>query len=843
MSDHAPPRPVRRRLAAIVAAVSLVLASLVVAGTGASAGTRPANVDPYLWAELAGGSTVSFWVYLDQTADLSAAPEVAADAAPASARGDRARWVFEQLTRVADTTQAPLRAHLAARGVPHTPYWISNVIHVTGDASLARQLAARPDVSHLEADEPYHLIQPVETAELTDAPADPIGVAAVEWGVANIGADQVWSDFGVTGQGITVASIDTGVRFTHQAVVNQYRGTATGSHDYNWFDPAGICPAAAPCDNNNHGTHVTGTMVGDDAAGNQIGVAPGAQWIAAKGCETSSCSSSSLLASGQWVLAPTRVDGTDPDPAMAPHLVNNSWGGGRGDTWYQDTINAWISAGIFPMFAAGNSGPSCNTANSPGDNLPAYAVGAYDINNQIANFSSRGFSGVDGTTVKPNVSGPGVSVRSSVASGDASYSNFSGTSMATPHASGVVALIWSASDQVRGDVAATRALLDTTAIDVNATGCGGTVNNNNIFGQGRLDAHAAVAAAPRGPSGTLSGRVTDAVSGAGIAGARVTAEPGGRTALTDGSGDFSLSLAPGTYDVTASHPRYESQTATGVEIVVDQTTTQGFALAPLPTGSLVGTVTAQDTGDPVAGATVTVSGPESASTTTGEPGGYAFGELVTGTYSLTVSATGFHAQTVTGVGVSADQTTTRDVVLVPNVGNVTGTVTSEAHGQPIEGARVRLLFGPGGSYEAFTGADGSYELTGVVSGSYTVQTTASGCFLSSSSVTVQDGQTTVHNVQLAGSGCGPIPEGSVAGRVTSEVNGVPVAGARVNLFGGPETTTDANGEYLIEGVEVGTYTVHTSASGCFLSSTSVTVQADQTTVHNVALRGSHCGLS
>jgi subtilisin family serine protease len=836
MSDHAQPGGIRRRLTVTAAVAALMVAPLAVATT-ASAGTPPDNIDRQLWAELAGGAPVPFWVYLDQTADLSAAP-VHTAATPVD-RAANAKWVFERLTAVAESSQADLRTSLTARGIAHTPYWISNVIHVTGDGRLARELANRPDVSHLEsASEPYQLIEPVSTG-----PAPGHSIQAIEWGVANIDADDVWTGLGVTGQGITVATIDTGVRHTHSALANQYRGSITGSHDYNWFDPAGICPSAAPCDNNNHGTHVTGTMVGDDGGGNQIGVAPGAQWIAAKGCETGSCSQSSLLASGQWMLAPTRINGTDPEPGMAPHVVNNSWGGGRGNTWYQATINAWINAGIFPMFAAGNSGPGCNTANSPGDNIPAYAVGAYDINNQIASFSSRGFSGVDGTTIKPNVSAPGVAVRSAVASGDNSYSSFNGTSMATPHASGVVALLWSASDQLRGDVAATRALLDVTATDTGATGCGGTVDNNNIFGQGRINALAAVDAAPRGPSGTLSGRVTDAASGAGVAGARVTAEPGGRSALTGTDGSYSLSLAPGRYDVTASHGRYQPQAVTGVDIVQDQTTSRDFVLTPLPTGSLAGTVTAQDTGQPVAGATVTVSGPEPAATTTGAQGDYSFGTLVVGTYSVTVSAVGYHSRTVTGVVVNPDQTTTRDVVLVPNVGNVTGTVTSQAHGQPVANARVRLLFGPGGSYEAFTDVNGQYLLTGVVSGSYTVHTTATGCFLDSSSVTVQDGQTTVHNVQLSGSSCGPIPTGTLAGQVTSQVNGVPVAGARVNLFGGPEVLTDANGNYLIAGVPVGSYTVHVSRSGCFLHSSTQSIQAGQTTTHNVALAGSSCGLN
>jgi hypothetical protein len=75
-----------------------------------------------------------------------------------------------------------------------------------------------------------------------------------------------------------VASIDTGVQFDHPALAAQYRGKnpdGTVDHNYNWFDPAGVCPTDAPCDNNGHGTHTMGIMVGDDGGNNVIGVAPG----------------------------------------------------------------------------------------------------------------------------------------------------------------------------------------------------------------------------------------------------------------------------------------------------------------------------------------------------------------------------------------------------------------------------------------------------------------------------------------------------------------------------------------------------------------------------------------
>jgi subtilisin family serine protease len=243
------------------------------------------------------------------------------------------------------------------------------------------------------------------------------------------------------------------------------------------------------CDNNGHGTHVTGTMVGDDGGSNQVGVAPRAHWIAAKGCESNSCSSSALLASGQWMLAPRDLNGQNPRADLRPHVVNNSWGGGRGNPWYQSTVDAWIAAGIFPQFAIGNSGPGCGSANDPGDYIQSYAAGAYDINNNIAGFSSRG-PGAFGGEIKPNVAAPGVNVRSSW--NDGNYRSISGTSMASPHVAGAVALIWSAAPAFNRNIAMTRQVIDDTAVDVNSLSCGGSVDDNNVFGEGRLDAFAAV---------------------------------------------------------------------------------------------------------------------------------------------------------------------------------------------------------------------------------------------------------------------------------------------------------------------------------------------------------------
>ncbi|MBX6723686.1 MAG: S8 family serine peptidase, partial [Dactylosporangium sp.] len=385
---------------------------------------------------------------------------------------------------------------------------------------------------------------------MTPTPAaDAKPTAGPEWGVANIEAPRVWSEFDVRGEGIVVANIDGGVQYDHPALVGKYRGNLGGGqfdHNYNWFDPSHVCPSPAPCDGDGHGTHTMGTMVGDDGAGNQIGVAPDATWFAARGCESNTCSEFALLASGQFVLAPTDLSGNNPRPDLRADIVNNSWGGPSDDLWYQETIRAWVAAGMFPAFAVGNDGPACNTANSPGDNPEAYAVGGYDINNAIYTNSSRG-PGI-GTEIKPDISAPAVAVRSSVI--NSGYASFTGTSMATPHVAGTVALIWSANPALKGDVEATKALLDATAIDVDSTGCGGTAANNNNFGEGRLNAYAAVNAGQPAAAGRVEGIVTNASSGAPMADLRITS--GAASVLTGPDGRYSLRLPAGVHTVTAS---------------------------------------------------------------------------------------------------------------------------------------------------------------------------------------------------------------------------------------------------------------------------------------------------
>jgi hypothetical protein len=611
---------------AVAVALDLALAAVLVAPVAARMAAASASMDASVRSALATKGQTTAWVVLKAHADLS----------PAFAIKDwnaRGRFVYERLKSTAESSQAALQAFLRNRGASFQSFWIANAIKVSADAATFDAAAARPEVDKIIADKTY-AISPVSPG-VTQA-----AINTVEWGVDRIKAPQVWSTFGDHGEGIVVATIDTGVLYTHPALVGKYRGNLGGgnfSHDYNWWDPSLTCgsPMAAPCDNNGHGTHTMGTIVGDDGSGNQVGVAPGAKWIAAKGCESSSCSSASLLSSGQFMVAPTKLDGTGANAAKRPQLVSNSWGDGPTDTFYQATVQAWLASGIFPVFANGNSGPGCQTAGTPGAYPESYAVGAFDINNVIASFSSRGASQVSGGGIKPNISAPGVNVRSSW--NDGSYNTISGTSMATPHVAGAVALVLSANPALIGDINGVRAYLDQTAIDVSDLTCGGTAADNNVWGEGRMDAFAAVTLAA-GPHGTLTGVVRNANTSAVIPNADVSVTgSASRSTTTDASGIYSMVLPAGTYDVTGSKFGFSSSTVNGAVVPDGGTKTQDLSLAPVPTRTVSGHVRDASSAA-VAGVPVTVLGTPLPSATTDGAGFYSIPGVPDGSYSARADA-------------------------------------------------------------------------------------------------------------------------------------------------------------------------------------------------------------
>jgi len=259
-----------------------------------------------------------------------------------------------------------------------------------------------------------------------------------------------------------------------------------------------------PCDDGFHGTHTMGTMVGDDGAGNQIGVAPGARWIACRNMERGWGSPVTYIEAFEWFLAPTNLANLNPDPSKAPHVINNSWGcppvEGCNEMNFA-TMNAVVdnlkAAGIVVVVSAGNSGSNCETVSTPAAMFQnSFSIGASrPSGDTIAGFSSRGPVTVDGSgRLKPNVVAPGVSVRSCVP--DSNYASFSGTSMAGPHVAGLVALLLSANPALIGDVETVETIIEQTAAPMRTNQVCGDISGldipNHTYGYGRVDALAAV---------------------------------------------------------------------------------------------------------------------------------------------------------------------------------------------------------------------------------------------------------------------------------------------------------------------------------------------------------------
>jgi hypothetical protein len=401
-------------------------------------------------------------------------------------RAERVQAVYAALTQNAEKTQADLRTFLDQQGVTYTPYYLVNGIEVVGNPLLRQQIAARGDVAYL-LDSPHARPIPAESPELsipgTDSP--PPGLS---WGVDQMDAEIVWQKYQVTGKGIVVGQADSGVDWTHPALRDQYLGRS-GDHNYTWFDPWEH--TQEPVDSGGHGTHTLGTVLG--AGG--IGVAPGAKWIACRNLARNMGNPPVYLNCMQFLLAPFPQNGnpfTDGDPLRGANVVNNSWGCPPQEGCDHNTLSIAVQhaadAGQMYVVSAGNMGSGCDTLDAPALAAAAISVGAIDQSLKITDFSSRGSSEKD--ISKPDVAAPGTGIVSSWPGGK--YTALDGTSMAGPHVSGLVALIWSANPELIGNIEKTRDIIFKTAHPVLDTACGGNLEHNNVYGYGTVDALAAV---------------------------------------------------------------------------------------------------------------------------------------------------------------------------------------------------------------------------------------------------------------------------------------------------------------------------------------------------------------
>ncbi|MFV9504001.1 MAG: S8 family serine peptidase [Oscillochloridaceae bacterium umkhey_bin13] len=427
------------------------------------------------------------FVVLRDQADVSAASQI-------SEREDRLRFVYTTLTDHAQSSQAELKPALAQVGGAPRSFYLVNGLEVEDSLVVRLVLLNRPEVNRVLASprlRPLPAPPPPEPG--TDQPPDGPG-----WNIRMLGAERVWDELGITGAGIVIGQSDSGVELAHPALQAGYRGSAD-NHVYHWFDP--WFGTTAPRDYGMHGTHTLGSAAGQGG----IGVAPGATWFACSNLARNLGNPAHYLDCMQFMLAPHPPDAdplTSGDPALAAHVLNNSWGcppiEGCDPASLEPAVAALRAAGIFVVASAGNEGDRCASISSPlAIYADAFSVGAVDEAGNVASFSSRGPVEVDGSgRSKPDLLAPGDGVLSA-APGN-SYAIASGTSMAGPHVAGVVALLWSANPALIGEIEATEQILRETArpyTGPNSLACAGSEAGNNVAGAGIVDAYAAVQAA------------------------------------------------------------------------------------------------------------------------------------------------------------------------------------------------------------------------------------------------------------------------------------------------------------------------------------------------------------
>ena len=420
------------------------------------------------------------------------------------------REVVEALRDTAERTQLSLLNYLeeektGGNVIEYKPYHIVNMVYIKANREVIENIAKMNEVERIYKNRTHKLESPIISD--SDLPSDEEMQSSddeIQWNIERVRANLVW-DLGYDGTGVVVGSIDSGVDWTHPALKNKWRGydPETGETNYyaNWFDP--VYGTNLPEDSDTHGTHVMGTIVGQEPDGsNKIGVAPGAKWISARVFDVEGLTTDEiLLEAAEWMLHPAG------NPDNAPDIINNSWGAlDPMDDWYRDAVRAWVDAGIFPVFSAGNQRqgeplPWPGTIENPASYPESFAVAATDFNDLRADFSKLGPSPYDETLIKPEISAPGVRIRSSIP-GNRYVGNYSGTSMAAPHVSGVAALILSANNSLSVDEL--RQVIESEARPL--TDSEYIYSPNFAYGYGMVDAFASVTAVVSG-TGTIKGQV------------------------------------------------------------------------------------------------------------------------------------------------------------------------------------------------------------------------------------------------------------------------------------------------------------------------------------------------
>jgi len=596
-------------------------------------------------------------------------------------------------------------------------FWLDNVILVRVKVDLLKKIAMLPDVIWIFENFEVKIPEPISKNKVSAQQE------VSSWGIFKIRAPEVWG-LGYLGEGIRICVLDTGVDITHPALAGKMLTLDPTSPYYpgGWmeFDSSGNPVLSEPHDTDGHGTHTSGTALGGDTENILIGVAPGATLMHGLVLPYGSGTFAQVLAGMQWAVEPFYID---PDtgeliPTGLPaHVVSMSWG--AVDYYGNEllpAIEAMLLANIIPVAAAGNCGPGCT--DNPGNIWGAFAVGATDEYDDVASWSSGGvvdwpdepgewpfFDMYPDIYIKPDFSAPGVDITSSVPGGG--YEAWSGTSMATPHVSGTVALILQAAGWTDFSEPDTPEMvylvLNSTVIDF------GDPGQDTRYGWGRIDAYEAVRLAEQFAKTTgVEGFVYDAETSEPIPWATVTVNETGETISVNDSGYFKIPLDPGTYTLIFEAFGYETQSLSVEVIAVN--------------GTIAGYVFDEITGLPIAGASVTI---EELNLTvyTNSTGGFSV-SVPPGTYTVTATATDYETESEV-VEVSEAEVVIVIFDLAPlGNGTIIGWVTDADTGLPIEDAIVWVDV-DSTIVVNYTDTNGYYELH-IPSGVYTIYAIASG---------------------------------------------------------------------------------------------------------------------
>ncbi len=613
-----------------------------------------AELSPALVGQLDAASPddwISAIVILESPLDIRALDERLHEGKASFSR--RYREVVGALHYNAEQTQPALAAELeqgkiAGHVLGYTRYWIENLFVISARTDYLKSLATRGDVKYMTENFRAEPILDVEVSRRRSLDDD-----STLTSIDAIGATQVRQQLGITGAGTIVANLDVGVDADHPALSANWQGNFAPVSEC-WLDAVGN-GYATPQESGGHGSHVMGTICGQAVNGQDtltIGVAPGAHWIASNAADQGGGPTldNDVLETYQWLIDPDANPLTHDD---VPDVVQNSWGV-TSSLGYPNCYDFWNTAiqnleaaGVVCIFSAGNEGAFGlrSPAKYELTSTQVFSVGAVDSDGEtppypIASFSSTGPSDCPPNinAIKPEIVAPGVNIYSCNSTGG--YATRSGTSFSGPHVTGVVALMREACPDC--DPITIKQILISSATDY------GPVGADNTYGSGFLNAFGAVSSA------LGIGRVTGHLQTAGgipLANVLVRNITGGEQCLSDENGNYSLALAPGSYNLSYSRYDLVPQTLNSVPVLAGQATIRNLNLSLLPAATVSGTVTCFAL--PAVGASVRVLNAPIPATTTNESGFYSL-TLPHGTWSLRAGSLGCDSMTVQNVNVSGN---------------------------------------------------------------------------------------------------------------------------------------------------------------------------------------------